>query len=174
MKLISKFAALLVVATLSSVHSLSVQAATMTIKTTDGGTIQTKDFLHNGVTIPDYQNRGPWILAGGFGPHCNFGPGLRCDAYLSKLFTISYYEEGNPMPSTQRGIPYFGISLIEKPLGKARHEAEQFLLKTLGVTSDQLCRVNYMVITYRQLDPRTFPHSQENLGFSFCPGATPL
>ena len=131
----------------------------MTVKTNDGGTIQTKDFLHNGVTIPDPVNRGKWLLAGrlGYVP----GPGLKAAAYASKLFTISYNEQ----------YQNFQVALTDKPLGKARHEAEQFLIKTLGVTPNQLCRLNYFVMTDRHVDPKL---GGKDLWFSFCPDAIPL
>jgi hypothetical protein len=142
----------------------------LTIKTADGGSIHTNDFLHNGVTIPDYQNQGIWILAGGFGPGC--GSGRKCDAYQSSLFTISYYEKSGPLPSSPQGVPMFNVFLIEKPLGKARQEAEQFLLMPLGLPPQQLCRANYLVHTFRELDPN---HADgHNLGFSFCPGSVRL
>lgn len=158
MKLISQFAVLIVVATVSSAHSSSAQADTITVKTSDGGTIQTKDFLHNGVTIPDWTNRGYWLLAGKF-PNC--APKQKCIATPTTDYQISYIETTN----------FFNISLDKKPLGKVRRDAEQFLIRTLGVTPNQLCRLNYSLSTYNRVDQT---YAGVDLRFSFCPGATPL
>ena len=134
----------------------------MTVKTKDGGTIQIKDFLHNGVTIPDIVNPGHWVLAGSLG--YKPGPGLKgmkSTAYPSKLFQITYDEQDQ----------FFNTILISKPVGKARQEAEKFLLRTLRVTKEQLCRLNYNVGTTYRVDDR---YDYGNLGISFCPDAREL
>lgn len=162
MKVISQFAVLIVVAvaTISSVHSSSAQAGTMTVKTSDGGTIQTKDFIHNGVSVPAWEARGYWLLAGKF-PNCVQTPKHKCVATPTTAYQITYIETTN----------FFNISLDKKPLGKVRQDAEQFLIRTLGVTPNQLCRLNYTLSTYNRVDQT---YAGVDLRFSFCPGATPL
>ncbi|HEY5581415.1 MAG TPA: hypothetical protein VIK56_09655 [Rhodoferax sp.] len=155
--LISKFATLIVVATVLSALSSTVHAGTMNVKTKDGGTIQTKDFLHNGITIPDWNNRGYWLLSGTKG-YC--APNQKCIARTT-AYAISYIEQTG----------YFGIDLLKQPIGKARREAEQFLLRILGVTPNELCRLDYQLSTNWRVDQK---YAGVDLSFSFCPGATPL
>jgi len=48
---------------------------------------------------------------------------------------------------------------------------EQFMLKTLGISQQQLCALNYSVGVTRYVNEQ---YTAKNLGFSFCPGAVVL
>jgi len=132
--------------------------ATLAIPTAMG-TIETKDFINNGVTIPDVANPGSYLLAGDLG-YCLTNPPA-CRAGSTTGFNIFY----------DRTSQSFGIALLVEPIGETRHAAEQFLLQTLGVTESQLCALNYYVGTTAQVNAL---YDDRNLGFSFCPGATKL
>jgi hypothetical protein len=83
-------------------------------------------------------------------------------------------------PSTSKSCPYFvfyaeqsggfAIGLLN-PLGKNRREAEQYLMKKLGLPKNQMCQLRYQLTT-------DVNSSQEYAGvdlkFSFCPGAVAL
>ncbi len=66
---------------------------------------------------------------------------------------------------------YFNIELLQEPLGTIRVEAENDLMKRLGITQTQMCQLNYTVSTP---DSVNSVYASENLGFSFCPGAVQL
>ncbi len=107
--------------------------------------IVVNDFVHNGTTAPDPSNTGNYYLAGMNGSD----------------FAISYNATSQ----------FFTIALNKEPIGTARLEAEQFLLKALGIPEAQLCNINY----YLGTDVYTNSlYAGKNLGFSFCPGATAL
>ncbi len=135
----------------NSIHTIEIEAQGST-------TLPVKDFIHNGETIPDVQNEGDYYLAGSL-PYCL--PNIKCATASSSDFNIVY--------STSDGA--FNIALLSEPLGKARHEMEQFLMDRLGLSQNQLCNLNYYVGTTYWINET---YDGENLGFSFCPGATPL
>jgi hypothetical protein len=138
----------------------STQAGTgaMTIATPSGGQVTTKDFIHNGTTIPDVENDNQYLIAGSLG-YCE--PGLACTAASTPDFNIFYNAD------TQS----FTIGIAQEPIGQSRHEAEEFMLSALGIEQDQLCALNYYVGVPYWVNEA---YSGKNLGFSFCPGATPL
>lgn len=125
----------------------------------DGSTVVANDFIRNGVTIPDTQNIGRYLLAGNF-EYCVSDP-QQCQAGSARSFNIFY----NSVPQS------FTIALTDEPIGQARLEMEQSLLAMLGITEQQMCSLNYYV------GVTVYVNSQfagKNLGFSFCPGATVL
>ena len=96
----------------------------------------------------------------------------------TKEYYTDYYYLGNqptaPAPYVIEYIAsthFFNISLLQEPIGQARAQAEAYLLEHLGISKDQLCMLNYMLSTP---DSVNSTYSDENLGFSFCPGAVPL
>jgi len=125
----------------------------------DGSIILTRDFLHNGITIPDLSNKGQYLLAGDLG-YCVTDP-QKCQAGNAKDFNIYYYEDTKA----------FGVALLDEPLGNVRARMEQFLMGELGISEQNMCRLKYFVTTTSYVNEK---YSGNNLGFSFCPGATPL
>lgn len=65
---------------------------------------------------------------------------------------------------------YFGISLNQKPYSGFRTAVENLLRQKLDVPNAELCALNYFV----SVNDQSSPLAAKNLGFSFCPGATPL
>jgi hypothetical protein len=126
---------------------------------TASGTVVTRDFLHNGTTVQDPHNPGQYILAGTTGS-C-LGSGVCPSGAPASDYTVVYFSEDKSLI----------VTLTTEPIGQARHDAEQFLLSTLGVSQDTLCSSIYQVLTPESVNT-TF--SGTNLGFSFCPGATAL
>ncbi len=131
----------------------------MTVAILHGNAIATNDFVHNGITIPDTVNSGRYLLAGNLG-YCMSDP-QECQAGATTDFNI-FYDSTNGS---------FTIALLKEPLGQVRFEMEQFLMKTLGITQEDMCRLNYYVGTVSDVNPL---YADRNLGFSFCPGATVL
>lgn len=133
---------------------------TMTITAYGNVPLTVNDFIDNGVTKPDPMNPGRYILAGALG-FCPPNDTMQCQAFPSTDFSVFYDSD------TQA----FTVGLLAEPLGQSRKEAEQFLLKTLGITQSQLCMTSYYVGTTYEVNPL---YDAGNLGFSFCPGATQL
>lgn len=133
--------------------------AAYSVQTANGDTIVVNDFIHNGDTIADVVNPGNYVLAGSLGYCLADG---RCSAKFSPTnFNISYDEKSH----------FFNVVLLKEPLAATRSEAEQYLLQVLGVTRDQMCRLNYYVGTSYWVNAL---YDSKNLGFSFCQGATKL
>lgn len=123
------------------------QPAATQIKVPDqqGAAVTVLDFLHNGTTVADPANAGNYYLA----------------SQSADGFSIGYR-----LPAQ-----FFTIALEREPIGQTRAAAETYLLKTLGVTKMQLCNLNYYLGTDVHTNEQ---YAGRNLGFSFCPGATPL
>ncbi len=132
---------------------------TMTVRASGTGSIVTNDFIHNGVTIPDTANKGRYLLAGDLG-YCVINP-ADCKAGSTTDYNIIYDSISQS----------FTIALLAEPIGHTRLEVERFLIQTLGITQDQMCKFDYYVGTTYLIN--SF-YSSKNLGFSFCPGATKL
>ena len=97
-------------------------------------------------------------------------------------YYLGYHmKEGFPDPTASDNPPYvisyidstqyFNIALLQEPIGSVREEAQQYLMQHLGISQDQMCRLNYMVSVPDRVNSQ---FSSKNLGFSFCPGATVL
>jgi len=143
----------------SGTPSSSTPSPELTLADQNGTAVAVRDFIHNGVTVPDASNEGRYLLAGE-PSFCSSGADT-CPVASSTSFNI-YYNSG---PQS------FTIALTKEPIGQARLEMEQFLLGSLGITQEQLCRLNYLVSVTRYVNPQ---FTGKNLGFSFCPGATLL
>lgn len=131
---------------------------TLELPANGGGTILVYDFIKNGVTVQDTANADRYLLAGKL-EYCASNP--RCQAAPAENYLV-YYNSGEQS---------FTIALTEEPLGQARFEVEQFMLKTLGIEKAQLCSVVYYVGVDSYTNEQ---YAGKNLGFSFCPGATQL
>jgi hypothetical protein len=130
----------------------------ITVTAQDGSAVPVTDFIHNGQTISDPENKGNYLLAGSLG-YCL--PNMKCTAAPSTDFNILYDDNAKS----------FTIGLLKEPLSKSRTEAEQFLQNQLGITQQQMCNLNYYLGTTYQVNET---YDSSNLGFSFCPGAVKL
>lgn len=121
---------------------------------TPSGILYVKNFLDASATIPDSSNEGYYFLGNTF---------LTADnaAAPSPTYVISYIAE------TQ----YFNISLLKEPIARVRTEAEQYLMAYLGISTQEMCALNYMVSTPNYVN--SF-YTGSSLGFSFCSGSIPL
>jgi len=91
-----------------------------------------------------------------------------------------YYLSGGLTPSPTK-TPYsifyveadksFHITLLQEPLRGTRAQAEQVLLKKLGVTEQQVCS---LVVYVGVPGPVNQFYGGKELGLSFCPGAEAL
>lgn len=66
---------------------------------------------------------------------------------------------------------YFGITIMQEPIGENRRAAEQYLQQKLSLTQEQMCSLKYTVGVPDSVNAQ---YSDVNLGFSFCPGAVRL
>lgn len=136
-----------------------VLTQTMTVMTRSGESVAVQDFIHNGVTERDTVNPNQYYLAGK-----NALCELEADCYSgapSDAFDIVYFVDEDA----------FAIGLTAEPLGEARKSAEQFLLKTLGISQEALCALDYFVTTDVEVSEQ---YAGADLGFSFCPDAVKL
>jgi hypothetical protein len=145
--------------TTGSSSTSSSQSGRMSILSQAGTPIVVNDFISNGTTLPDEANKGNYLLAGNLG-YCISDP-QQCQAASSTNFSVYY----NAVPQS------FTIGLTAEPIGEARLDMEQFMLKTLGISQQQMCNLRYLVGVTRYVNPQ---YTGKNLGFSFCPGATVL
>jgi hypothetical protein len=143
----------------STTSNSSTSSGIATVSTQSGGKVATLNFIHNGTTIEDPANKGTYYLAGSSGA-CNSN-GSCPTAGTEKDFTILYYPSNGS----------FNIGLASEPLGQVRIEAEQYLMKELGLSEQQMCDLKYNISTSAYVNQQ---YGGENLGFSFCPGAIPL
>jgi hypothetical protein len=65
----------------------------------------------------------------------------------------------------------FLISILKEPLGQSRLEAEKALRETLKLSDAQLCKLSSQVSTSISVNEQ---YAGQDLGLSFCPGATKL
>lgn len=136
--------------------TVTASSTRTSIITNDGGSIHTNDFITDSSVVA-YPTAGYYHL-GYHTPIPNLPDPSATD---HPPYTIEYIS----------GTQYFNVSLLAEPIGMARIEAEQYLEGLLGIPQDQMCRLQYMVSVPWSVNP---VYASRNLGFSFCPGATPL
>lgn len=139
---------------------VTLSGGTMAVARRGGGqAIIVNDFLNNGVTIADPENPSSYYLAGSIG-YCLEDGTCPSGAYADGFNVVYDAPE-----------EFFTVALFKEPLGQTRADAEQFLLKALGIPKAELCNVNYYLGTSESVN--SF-YAGKNLGFSFCPGTTAL
>lgn len=117
------------------------------------------DFIHNGETAADPQNKGTYYLAGSIG-YC-LADGTCPSGAKTDSFSITYTESDHS----------FTVSLLAEPLKTARIDAEAFLASRLGVEKKALCTLSAYVGTPAFVNA-TFAGT--NLGFPSCADAVLL
>ena len=127
----------------------SVQS-TITVLSVDGAAITVRNFKEDSTVKAFPNDSGDYILAGGEDPSVTNAP-------YSMIYVASDQS--------------FTVSLLVEPLGQFRLQAEKELLQKLGISTATACLLRYQVLTPYRVNPL---YSGKNLGFSFCPGATPL
>lgn len=65
----------------------------------------------------------------------------------------------------------FAVFLLAEPLKETRELAEQDLLRILGISESDACRLRYFVSLPEEVNPL---YAGLDLGFSFCAESTPL
>lgn len=129
-----------------------------TVRLANGSSVQTKDFLDNGVTFEDPANEGMYFLAGKL-DYCTDGS---CPNTGTDDFSILYSAADQS----------FIVALSAEPLGAVRIRAEQYLMAATGLSQKEMCALNYSLGTTYSVNAHY--SAIDNLGFSFCPGATKL
>jgi len=128
----------------------------MSVAGAGGGAVHTNNFITDPTTVKDPINLGYYYL----GYHVYEGIS-DSTATNNPPYIIMYIS------ATQ----YFNVALLQEPIGATRTEAEQYLMAHLGISQDQMCKLNYMVSVPDHVNSQ---FAGKNLGFSFCPGATVL
>lgn len=131
-------------------------STSMAVGGSNGGSIVTKNIQSDPALVKDPINPGLFYL----GYHINEG---MADASSTENppYIIAYTE------ATQ----FFTISVLQEPIGVVRGVAEQYLMSHLGISQDQMCKLNYTLSVPNSVSSQ---YAGMNLGFSFCRGATPL
>lgn len=115
----------------------------------DGTAIQARDFLADTDVATDVNIPGTYYLEGG----------VYADA--ATPYQI-FFDDADD---------YFGITLYKEPLGANRRNAEEALMKRLGISDQDMCRLSYVIAPGPGVAET---YEGANLGFSFCPGAVKL
>ena len=142
--------------TVTEASSTFPTGTTLSVGAVGGGSVQTNNFIADPTTTKDPINPGYYYLG-------------------------YHVYEGVPDPTATNNPPYiityisttqyFNIALLQEPVGSTREEMEQYLMARLSISQTQMCQLNYMVSVPDHVN--SF-YSGQNLGFSFCPGATAL
>lgn len=117
------------------------------------GMIEVNDFMQDPQTKGDPVNAGQYFLGNYIDPTSPDAPAVP--------YAVTFID----------ATSYFNIALLAEPIDEARTEAEAYLQKQLGITPGQMCQLKYMVSVPVRVNQT---YAGQNLGFSFCPGATPL
>lgn len=124
----------------------------LNLPATTGGTISTNNFLADSNTYPDPINPGYYSL--GY-------PVDQPNSTSTPPFLIVY----------QSATKFFAIVLLQESIGPTRTQVEQYLEQHLGLSEKDLCSLNYTLSVPNLVNEQ---YAGQNLGFSFCPGATVL
>jgi hypothetical protein len=112
-----------------------------------------KDILQDPETKADTNNKGHYFVGNSVDPTSSAPPNVP--------YVIEYIA----------ATDFFSIALMQEPIGAARTQAEQYLMKHLGIAESEMCHLRYTVTTPAWVDTT---YANTSLGFSFCAGATPL
>ena len=125
----------------------------ITFKPSSGSNIVTGNFLNNSSVTPDDQNPGLYEL----------GKTINVNPAIEKIpnYTVIYDKE--------TGV--FNVSLLQKPFGQSRFEAESYLKSLLQISEIEMCELSYSVTVPGFVDQNA---SGIDYRFSFCPDATSL
>ncbi len=133
-----------------SQNPVKTTAPVLSVRAYNGVLIKVKNFIADPAVYKDPNNSGYYYLAGGKPAGGSIPP-----------YQTFYFE----------GDQSFHVSLYDKPLAQTRQTAEAELMQKLGLTQDDMCRLNYWVAVGPGVDAK---YDGKNLGWSFCPGATQL
>jgi hypothetical protein len=122
-----------------------------------GGGIEVKGVMEDPDLAKDPLNPGYYYL----GYHTNQGSSTDPTATTTPPYIIEY------IASTH----YFNIALLQEPIGMTREAMQRYLMAHLGMSQDQMCKLDYMVSVPAAVNEH---FSGMNVGFSFCPKATIL
>lgn len=126
---------------------------TFILATQSGTTITTKNFLNDPETTADTSNPGSYYIGNSIDPT---NPDTSAAPYV-----ITYIG----------GTNFFSVSLLKEPINEVRRQAEQYLMQRLGISERQMCQLRYTMTVPVRVSQI---YAGENLGFSFCPGASQL
>jgi hypothetical protein len=118
--------------------------------------LEVNDFLKDPETVKSTLNPGQYSLGHHFAEDATDPKADETPPYV-----ITYFS----------ATTYFNVTLYQEPLGKTRETAQRYLMDHLGISQNQMCLLKYMVSVPNRVSQI---YAGKDLGFSFCPGATPL
>ena len=122
---------------------------TLALNANDGGVVTVKNFLKDPETAVDPVNDGYYVLG----------------YPIDKLSTDSIGSTSVPYLITYTAsTQYFNVALLEEPLGQARELAQNYLLRYLGISEKDMCRLSYTLGAPNGVSQL---YGGANLGFSF-------
>ena len=122
----------------------------MSLQLATGKGIVVHDIMHDRTTMTDPTVPNRYFLTGGLDPVAN--------DYMYSLYYSSVDQR-------------FTIVLLQEPFQTTRTEAEQDLVRKLGIDQETACMLKYEVVVPSWASAQ---FSKQNLGLSFCPGAVLL
>ena len=125
---------------------------TVTLPSSTGAKVILPNFLKDPAVIADTQNVGLYYIGNTF-------PVNESNNMLTYVVT---YDKNNG---------YFNITLLQKPLSSARHDAETYLKNLLKVDETSMCGLSYTVSVPWDVDVAA---SGIDYRFSFCSGSVNL
>lgn len=141
------------------IHQSSNTRETLSLAAKDGSSLIINNFLTHEDTRADVVNPGYFVLAGDLGYCLANGECLK--GYETTQFLISYSSAHQ----------FFHITLTEEPIVESRKAAEEFMLRSTGLSKDNLCKLQYSLIAPSWVNEL---YAGRELGFSFCEGSVPL
>ena len=139
--------------TVTSVTGVTYTDFDIVFNTADGDTVKMGNFLTDPSVQADEQNSGLYFL----------GNKIELQPTTGALppYAIAF----------DKGTGSFNITLLQKPFGQSRNQAEVYLKNLLQIDKNKMCSLQYMVTVPGYVDTAA---SGIDYRFSFCPGAIQL
>lgn len=129
---------------------------TMTIADKDGKALSVNNFVSASGTVAEPYTKGEYVLA----DDCANNDGCTSAAQATGFRIV--YDSRNQS---------FNVLILSEPLKDSRKAAEQFLIKSLGISQAGLCSLNVTVGTILSVNDT---YAGQQLGFNGCPGSVLL
>lgn len=125
----------------------------MPLEVKNGATVSARNFINDPQVTEDTSNKGDYFIG------YKLDPNSDVSASEAAPYIIVYNSSTH----------FFNISILREPISAVRKEAEQYLMKTLGLDIIGMCALKYAVSVPNRVNAL---YAGTNLGFSFCHGAT--
>lgn len=127
----------------------------VSLEVKNGATVSARNFIKDPAVTQDSSNKGEYYIG------YTLDPSVDVSSSEVAPYVIVYNDSTH----------FFTISLLREPISSVRKDAEQYLMKTLGINTAGMCALKYTVSVPNRVNSI---YAGTNLGFSFCHGATVL